>query len=413
MSLLEQVLDGGQISGPHSALVKLRPRRFAVPIDDSNLASAVRLMAQECQMWGGANTPFVPASPDGSVGGSYAKILAGSAIDGMLGLDIFGLYHLPDARVSFPDNTDAWGRQMAAALLKYRSQDQYRPLEIVELADDNPWLAIYTACLGGLPAAPGTALLEYARLNPNLAFEDFVHVKRLSVEGSLDDLVGRMSNDDVMTPRQLSMVHLGYGSSGSTAIRDERQPLPEPDYARMDAGPNVVVICSPGNVHDIALLWNLRAAHGDHLVLPIGLPAEVASAQTISQLAMNPRIAHNGISRRLLYVTSASMGLDELKHLLTGVGEEVACADQERMLTLGAAAGQWREEVLVWHEGESSLIPVPDERHHEVLSLPGFGENTALAIDVSLPTPIPGRRGHPLGGHELDLRCGCGFSRCW
>jgi hypothetical protein len=388
--MLERIIDNTQLEGPRSATVKLRPRRDGLPVDDTGSADLLQRIEQECQVWGGANTPLVPVAQSGTIDEAYARILPGSAIDHLTGLDAFGLYHLPGAKVTRSVSGISRGRQLAVALLEYHSQSQYRPLEIVQLANDDPWRGIYAACLGLLPAEPDRHLLEYNYLKPELTFEDFVQVQRPSVEGSLDDLLGRLGSDTAMTPRGLSMLHLAYGTLGSTAIRDERQPLPAPHYARFDAGPNILVLCSPDSVEDLALLWNLRAAHGDQFVAPIGLPVAAVSDATVQRIARHRRLSHNGISRRQLYVTSASLSVAEIECLLPALGQEVAIASLEQMLTLGPAAGWWREEVLVWHDGESSVVPFADQRYREVFSQPGQADNTDMVVDVAVPTfPFP------------------------
>src|ERR1022692_2659995 len=183
--MLEQTLDDTRLNGPHSVLVKLRPRRAAVPVDATNMTSLLNLIAQKSQMWGGANSPLIPASADGSIDDHYARMLTGSAVDRLWGLqDTFGLYHLPEAKVSFVDKPFGWGSQLAAALLNYRTQEQYLPLEVVELAADDPWRPIYAACLGLLTEKPEPKLLDAGRLDPGLTFEDFLRIERRSVVGS-------------------------------------------------------------------------------------------------------------------------------------------------------------------------------------------------------------------------------------
>ena len=390
--MLEQTVDDTRLNGTYSVLVNVRPRRAAVAVNATNMTALLDLIAQQCQIWGGGNSPFVPAAVDGSVDGHYAAILAGSAIDFIWGLqDPFGLYRPSEIKVSPVDERFGWGSQLAVALLNYRTQEQYLPLEVVNLADGDPWRPIYAACLGLLAEKPAPNLLNVNRLDPKLAFEDFLHIERQSVIGSFDDLLVRLSNDQAVTPRQLSMHYLGYGNSGSTAIRaGGKEPLPAPDFARFDAGPNVVVVCASGSVEDIALLWNLRAAHGDHFVLPIGIPRSELTAEFLTRLVQHPRVSRNGISQHALYVTSASLGTEDLKSAVPGVGNHIAFARYDQMLTLGAAAGWRREEVLVWRDGESSIVPVPDERYFEVFSKPGFSQMTDMAVDVAMPTfPFP------------------------
>jgi hypothetical protein len=260
----------------------------------------------------------------------------------------------------------------------------------VALDADDPWRPIYMACLGDLPQRPDERFLHKTYLNPELMFEDFLDVTRPAALGSLSDLLERLDNDEVMTPRQLSMTHLAYGTAGSTSIRDESGALPEPDYARFDAGPNVVVVCRSGSVADIAMLWNLRAALGDGFVTPIGLPEDGTTPEAIAAIVGHPRRSHQGWSRRTLYVTSASIPVDELQQRLGHVGEHVALASRDQMLTLGAAAGWPRDEVLVWHEGVSSFVPGADEHYRQVLARFGWRFDCDMAVDVSLPTfPFP------------------------
>lgn len=390
--MLDQSLDYTQLNGPCSVLVNVRPRRTAVAVSETSVTALLDLIAQQCQIWGGGNSPFVPVGQDGAFDEHYARILAGSAIDWVGGVqDAFGLYHLSKVKASPVNNLLGWGSRLAVALLNYRSQEEYLPLEVVSVADNDPWKPIYAACLGLLAEKPEPNFLHINRVNPEVTFEDFIRVDRKSVKGSFEDLLERLSDDETTTPRKLSMHHLGYGNRGSTTIRSRRdEPLPEPDFARLDAGPNVLVVCSPGNVKDIALLWNLRAAHGDRFVLPIGIPRSELAVELIARLVRHPRISRNGISDHALYVTSASLGTEELQSAVSGIDDRIAFASYSQILTLGAAAGWRREEVLVWQDGISSVIPVPDEYHSEVLSKPGFSQATDMVVDITVPTfPFP------------------------
>lgn len=389
--MLAAILDNERLNGPRSAHIVLRPRRHAVSIYNSDMEAALEIISQECQAWGGANSPLVPVDATGSIDLSYARVLAGSQIDGLAGLDFFGLFHLPTVTVEVPATALGYGRLWVAALLKYRSQQDYLPLEIVGLAAEDPWRPIYIACLGDLPQEPDEEFLNKCNLRPDLQLEDFVEVKRPSTSGSLADLLARLSSDDVSTPRRLSMMHLAYGTAGSTSIRDETRPLPEPYYARLDAGPNVIVICRTGSVEDIAMLWNLRAALGDAYVAPLGLPEAEATVEAIDTIVSHPRRSHQGISRRTLYITSASIPLDDLKERLSGVRDHVTFATRDQLLTLGTAAGWPRDEVLVWHDGVSSFVPAGDERHREVLGKFTGGLGCDMAATVSVSTfPFPG-----------------------
>jgi hypothetical protein len=225
---------------------------------------------------------LIPLTSDGVVADEYACILPGAAIDRVLGLDLYALGSGGPLTPEAPSGERGWwGSQLAVALLDYHRQESYGVLEVVDLSDDDPWRPIYAACLGRLPEAPIPALLNAGYLKPELTFEDFLRVDRVQVKGSLDDLLSRLSSDERITPRQLSMFRLAYGNSGSTSLRAKPDLLPTPGFDRYDAGPNVIVVCSPGSLDDLALLWNLRTAHGDALILPIGLPLGVVTSDAV------------------------------------------------------------------------------------------------------------------------------------
>lgn len=389
------LLDDERLNGSHEAHICLRPERVAIPVSAGAVDQAVAAIETECQVWGGATSPLIPLSADGLIPDDYASILPGAPIDRITDLDIFALSSggplRPDGALS---GRGWWGSQFAAALLDYRRQDSYSVLENVELSKGDPWRSIYAACLGRLPHRPSPELLRACYLMPDLTFEDFVRVDRIHVRGDLDDLLGRLSSDERLTPRQFSMVHLGYGNSGSTAIRQKAGPLPAPGFDRFDAGPNVIVLCSPNSVEDVALLWNLRGAHGDRRVLPIGLPVDIATPEIIRSLAAHPRIAHNGIAHRKAYVTSASLTETAMRSLLSGIDdleETVAISPMREMLSFGYPGGWRREDVLVWSNGRAHFTPLPPDSHADLFTPGAIGDSTRMSCDVEVPSaPFPG-----------------------
>jgi len=179
-----------------------------------------------------------------------------------------------------------------------------------------------------------------------------------------------LSNDGRRTPRQLSMLQLAYGNTGSPSIRVAPESLPSPGFVRYDAGPNIVVVCSPGSSDDLALLWNLRAAHGDGLVLPLGLPLHALDVGAIETLLGHPRIARNGMAHRLAYITSASLSVEaiskRLPQLLNADRPRVAVEPLGEALELGHPGGWHRSDVLVWREGRTQLTPLPADSHRDV-----------------------------------------------
>ena len=403
--LNDDVLDGSYVSR-----VTYRPERIALPIRDHVLSGLFDAIRFESQVWGGATTALIPAGEGGALSPAYAAILPGSKVDRVKGLDFYGLFDLPHAKVKWPLQHHAWGRQLAVTLLKYRAQDEYRHLEIVELATDDPWRGVYAACLGLIPDRPDASVLEANRLLPTLRFEDFVHVERVLVGGSLDDLLQRLSSTEKMSPRMLSMVHLAYGNSGSTFLRTAQRVLPEPGFAQYDAGPNVVVVCSDGSLEDYALLWNLRGAHGDSRAFPVGIPASELNRGVLQQLAQHPTLARNGFPARSLYVTSASLTVDELSALIEEDNpDRVGVASLEEMLTFGVGGGWRRDEVLVWNNGEARFVSREPESHRDLPEHTALSDWTTMYVDLEVvESPFP-----QAGDVRVDAVNGTFYAGSW
>lgn len=385
------LLDDELLEGISEVQVAYRPERIAFPLKDSitqeELISAVR---NQCQIWGGAVTPFVPLNADETVSREYARILPGSAIDGIAGLHPHNLFHLADAKVTPIRHIEAHGPQLAFTLLEFGKAEKYRPVEVVELDSEDPWRMIYAACLGLLPEKPDAALLESHNLVPDLAFEDIIRVDRVHVEGSLDDLLRRLNSKEVISPRKLSMLQLAYGDAGSTNIRTSRVVLPDDNAARLDAGPSVVVICSPGDMRDVALLWNLRGAKGDAASLPIGIPKDEATPERIQQLMRDPGAPRNGIPANGLYLTSASLSEHEIRSLIGGDTPRVGIGSYEEMLHLGYPGSISRNEVLVWREGRTAFVPLPASMYRDFFAHGILSPTVAMHADVrALESPFP------------------------
>ncbi|MEU1317931.1 hypothetical protein [Streptomyces tibetensis] len=385
------LLDDEPLHGTSEARISYRPQRIAVPLtaplSQTEFLSAVR---NQCQIWGGAVAPLVPMNSEGRVDNTYARILPGSAIDGIEGLHPFNLIHLSDAKVEPRRELQAHGPQLAFALLESGKVDEYRPVEVVELEAGDPWRMIYAACLGILPEKPNPELLHSHNLISELTFEDLIRVDRVNTEGSFDDLLQRLNSRQAISPRKLSMLWLGYGNAGSTGIRTTSVILPDPGFARLDAGPNVVVICSPDNIHDIALLWNLRGANGDSAPLPIGIPVDEVTPDRLRQLMREPGISRNGFPVNSLYVTSASLSKAEIQTLIGEDVPRVGIAGYQEILHLGYPGSLSRHEVLVWDKGNTQFVPLPADAHRSIFAHGVISRTANMHADVYvLDNPFP------------------------
>ncbi|MEV0843312.1 hypothetical protein AB0I55_27680 [Actinocatenispora sera] len=385
---MRQLLDDEELNGAHDVRITYRPSRIAVPVRQS-VPEIMGQIRRQCQIWAGAVAPFIPIDENGKIDQCYQRILPGSAIDGILGITDPCMINLGRLVVSAPTVGHARRIQLAVALLDFKKQDRYKRLEVVELSDDDPWREIYAACLGLLPEVPDFDILQSGSLLPELRFDDFVSVSRETPSGSLEDLLVRLSALEPVTPRKLSMFSLEYGSAGSTAIRIGRKVLPEPDFAKIDGGPNVVVVCTPGDIRDIALLWNLRCAYGDSFVLPIGIPLEEATIDALRTIRSEPLLSRNGIAESSLYVTSASLSEADLSSKL-GSSDKFRIVDVDQMLTLGQPSGWTRKESLAWIHGVGRYVPLPREIHRDLFESRAISVLLNMRSDIEvLDAPFP------------------------
>lgn len=386
---MRSLLDEEALQGPSAVRISYRPQRLGLPVPVGSPTAFVDAARQECQVWAGATTAIIPASTDGRVPSLYSDTLAGSTVDAVVGFEHDDMCDVHAAQIRWPVEAHTMGRQLAVAMLNYQEQGEYLPLQVVELDPDDPWRGVYAACLGLLPDRPDPKLLNDGALLPSLTFEDFLRVERVSVSGSLEDLLTRLSNTRIMTPRRLSTIHLAYGSGGSTGFRVADRVLPDPDFARRDAGPNVVVVCS--GVEDHILLWNLRAAWGDTRAVPIGIPAAMLTPESIAKLVGHETLSRNGFAHRQLYVTSVSQDTTKLAEM---IGEtltaSVDVAPPERLLTFGPAAGWTRDEVLIWNDGESKFVALPPDSHRDVFTDYGLSPYVCMYVDIEVrDQPFP------------------------
>lgn len=385
------MLDDEVLDGAHEARITYRPVRDAI-LFDCDADSYYQIIEHECQIWGGATTPLIPVHRSGDIDGLYASRLPGSAIDNVVGFEYGAMYQSPLPRV---ENTALRFRdvQLAVGMFRYKQQDKQRTIETASLSANDKWRGIYAACLGILPERPSEPLVRESQLRTDIGFEDFVRVSRVSIAGSLDDLIERAAADEPLSPRRMSMIHLPYGNAGSSGIRSSTRVFANADFSRIDAGPNVVVVCSADDYRDLALLWNLRGAHGDFRLLPIGLPADECNEENIRRLLVHPRLARNGIAATQIYITSTSLPVARIQEMIGTTesdSQEFKVVPPAELLTFGQPGGFTRSEVLVWTEGEATYIPSPIENDRDILRSRSLQEFALMHSDVSVSeSPFP------------------------
>lgn len=399
---MSHLLDDERISGALPVDIRFRPDRHARTVDANIMAEFRSQITYLCQVWSGANVPILPLH-DRKIPELYVEALVGGHIDGVRGLPYQGLRHKPLPKAdpqlaSWTEHTT----QFVFSLLKYQQQDEYLHLVSPTLAADDPWYDIYAANLGNLSAEPSAAILRDTSHFPDITFDDFVRIDRSPAVGSLTDLLQRLSNKSVITPRQLSMHNLSSGLAGNSSVRRAPHALPDKRFAHKDSAGNIVVACSPGNVEDVALLWNLRTAFGDRHVMPIGFPAAELNAKTVWQALHEPWVSRDGSAAHQAYVTSTSISVADLREAVAGAGDPIAVVKPGDLISFGPAAGWPRREMLFWDDGRTTVVPQDVRKCDELSAAGGVNPLIRMKVDVGVPaSPYPNgpdSRTHPTNG---------------
>lgn len=380
---LSGLLSDGLLEGQTEVASLLRPERFARPVDTTDHSAAMDEILRLCQVWGGASQPLLPIR-EGSIDDYYQHALNTEQIDAVGGLQ--------QIEVELPARVEARRPWDFPALLvaAHKRRERWRAIDVCDLEPEDPWRPIYAAVLGLLPESPDTALNSFHFLIEDLQVDQIVPVARASVNGSLSDLVERLENRDLLTPRQFANVFMASGMQPDTSFLGESRPiLPNPRATRRAAGPNLIVVVSPGSVEDLCLLWNLRGAHGDRRVLPIGIPVDAINADSLRALQEPGRATMFGLGGGGCHLVSCSVSAADLESLAALVP---ACRTSpvEEVLTFGPAAGRPRSHLAVWEGGRTRLNPLSDSDREVLGEAFGTTREPQLLLDVRVDgSPLP------------------------
>lgn len=375
------LLDDGLLSGQHEATTTLRPERLGRPVVSGRVDGALAEIEWACQVWGGGSQPLLPVV-DGALPDQYLRLLATEQVDFVSGMQ--------DVDFALPTRVQAKPRWEHPALLVAASEprEKWVPVEVVELGHDDPWRPIYIAVLGTWPESPDSRMLDRALLREDLRFEEVVPVERVTTEGSLEDLITRTAEGGRLTPRSVANMFLAYGLRPDTSFLGRGEDvLPSPRTVRRAAGPNIIVAVTPGSVEDIALLWNLRGAHGGTRVMPIGIPVNEITPRALRDLQEPGRATMFGLGGGACHVVSASVPLGDLERL-TAQSPAARVVPYEMVLTFGPAPGRTRSHVSLWQEGKTRLDPM-SESDRELFRVSRMQSAPSLTLDVTV-------EGHPL-----------------
>jgi hypothetical protein len=416
---MRRLLDNDLLDGPHEVSTLLRPTRYAraVPVGDMDVVLAeMRLL---CQVWGGAGQPMIPVV-DGVMSDLHSDLLLTEQID-FLGAP----RELTVTRPRRVEQEVPWDYPAIVVAAGEPRERWSRPVHVVDLVEDDPWRLIYAATLGTWPQSPDPQLNEFAGLREDLRFDEIVPIARHDVVGSLDDLLARLGDRDRLCPRQVSNLFLACGLEPDTTFLGHSSTMPEPMAIRRAAGPNIIVAVTDGSVEDVALLWNLRAAHGDLRILPIGIPAGQITPAVLAELQEPGRSVKFGWRGGRCHLTSASPEWPDLE-ALAALHPAVVPARQEDLLTFGPAQGRPGSQVAFWSAGRARVSPFSDGDRDALNGTLGFFRQPRLVLDLRVREhPLPAdvtMRGTPLdyrfqaGAAQVSVSSGRGentVDACW
>jgi hypothetical protein len=372
---LRLLLDRTVLEGQHETATRLRPERAARPVATGDVPGVLAEIAHLCQTWGGAGQPLLPVTGD-RIPAKYEELLKVEQIDTVGGLQ--DLAPVLPRRVRLASSAD----HPVLAVATHEPRDSWRPVQVVRLPEDDPWLAVYAAVLGVWPEAPDPALLDWAGLRTDVRFEDVLPVKSVHVDGSLPDLLARLDDAETLTPRAVSTMWLAAGQRPDTSyLGVTSDPLPRPWQARRAAGPNIVVVVSPGSVDDITLLWNLRAAHGDRHALPVGIPVDELTPDALR--ALTGRAVPFGFGGGKVHLISTTVQADRLRTTASAVPSVVVVAHED-LLTFGPAPARARSHLATWSGGRTRLAATSDADRDLLRAARGAHRQVRLVLDVTV-----------------------------
>lgn len=367
------LLDNELLSGPYEVSTRLRPTRYAWPVADDDVIGLMSRIEWLCQVWGGAGQPLLPVH-DGQIPVHYNRLLQTEQIDYVAGnLDV-----VTPRRVEL---SGTWETLMIIVAMKEPRDRWTRPVEVVDLAEDDPWRPIYSALLGRLPASPDPGLLEMHLLRDDLTFDQFFPVRRTRATGSLQDLLMRLEDFEHHTVRQFSGLYLASGLEPDTGFHGHNPVMPTPFPKRRAAGPNIIVAVDPGSVDDIALLWNLRAAHGDRRVMPIGIPSTLITADMLRDLQKPGRATQFGFAGGACHITSSSIDVSELNEIVSDV-PGIVIASPKELLTFGPAPGRPGSQVGFFSDGQARLASMNGDDRDVLRTIQQATRASEIVIDV-------------------------------
>jgi hypothetical protein len=358
------LLDDERLDGTFGIERLLSPRRLALVVNDSDMADATSAVEELCLVWGGSVGALIPHTHgDDELSARWAGYVHEAVIDD---LAVRGLLPEQATDEAFKSSgTHAYSFVGGDPLLSViygldRKPEDWAPVDCSLPASEDPWYLAYLGCFGAWPERPSEGYLRRTEFVPDFEFERLVPVERGGIESpGPADLVERLRRQGQDYPARIACDGLGLARAPEASHVSANPVLPSQDRKGAEYGSNLVVVYEPGNVADLCLLWNLRAAHG---LFP-GVPLAVPVGEAVEALSTWSRHPGDGFALRLFGLVvgrpwglvSTSVDQAQLQSIANAAGGNWASADIDTVLHPGDRASRPSTDVAVFHRGRARV----------------------------------------------------------
>jgi hypothetical protein len=355
---LLELLDDRLLEGPVAVRRSLGPSLFGLIVRDDQ-PDAIRAIRNCCQRWGGASDALLPMDPDATEiprpwslvvdGATHVHLYTGAAGSGMSQIGYDNV--LPG---------EPWVAEPLLSVLvgRARTIDQRPRVSLALPAEDDQWFVGYLAALGSWPDFPDPRLLEQGSLREDLEFEAVVELTRESVgHPSGQDLLRRLRDSTASPPARAAMWLLAPRPAPprtSLALDRTWGTTRSVDQA---VASNLVVVYTPGNVADLSLIWNLRAAHGLPDGLPLGVPAGANVVSVVNEWIREFAYQPIGLGETKFAVVSTSVPPDALGELAMRLGRNWEVVRPEEVIRPLRSAIRPSTDVAIFEAGVGQWPP--------------------------------------------------------
>jgi hypothetical protein len=397
---LLELLDERLLGGPVEVLCHLGPSFGATLVNAQELSDAASLIEDLCATWGGACHPIYATQPGATeMPGSLLSDLEGSSVDSISGRGLLdeSLKSSRNDVMIFPSGGVIGEPLFPVIVAADRPRDDWGEVSVPILEDQDPWQVAYLATVGLLPEAPlHPQALQIYGLRSDVGWEDLIDVTREPVVGDAPDLLRRLRTPATTVPTNLSAILLGLWQAPRNAGIVFSEADRDGELAnRTLVGPNICIVYEPGSVEDLALAWNLRAAHGLPRGFPLACPLEHA-VEALREWDLPARTNFGIGGDRRPCLVSRSVELEQLNALAEQVGDWRAVPSEQLVQPVGRP-GRTSTRLVTFAAGHASIPSWTPEDRIALGSRPSQGRDLQMKCTVAPATRRlpPGRTIRP------------------